>query len=392
MTEKSMTDRFMNTYHRTGLVFDHGQGARLFTVEGKEYVDFTAGIGVNSLGHNHPRLVKAIADQAAKTIHVCNYFMTEASSQLAQRITDLGGYDKVFFSNSGAEANEAAIKIARKYGSSKRPDKNVIVTLFDSFHGRTVTTLTATGQEKFHKYFGPFTPGFVYVHANDLAELDAALTDKVCGFWFEPIQGEGGVKIVSPEYLKAAQRMCKERDILFMADEVQSGVGRPGAFLACQKLGLEPDVVSVAKGLAGGVPIGATMARGAAADVLQVGDHGTTFGGNPLAAAAALVVLSEISAPGFYEEVSRKGEWIRKEVGAWKHPLVKDVRGMGLMIGIGVTVLPDDVASACRERGLLVLTAGEDTVRLLPPLVITDKDIIEGLAILKASLDAVKVQ
>jgi len=383
-----MNDKFMNTYHRTGLVFDHGQGARLYTVDGAEYIDFTAGIGVNSLGHNHPGLVKAISEQAAKTLHVCNYFMTEPSLRLAEQLTKLGGCDRVFFSNSGAEANEAAIKIARKYGSSKAPDKNVIVTLVDSFHGRTVTTLTATGQEKFHKYFGPFTPGFVYVHANDVRELDAALTDKTCAFLFEPIQGEGGVKIVDPEYLAAAEKMCRERDILFMADEVQTGIGRPGAFLACQKLGLQPDVTAVAKGLAGGIPVGATMARGRAADVLQIGDHGTTFGGSPLAATAALVVLSEISAPGFYQEVDRKGALIRSEVASWKHPLVTDVRGMGLMIGISVSVPPDEVATACRERGLLVLTAGDDTVRLLPPLVITDSDIAEGLAILRRGLDA----
>lgn len=385
-----MNDKFMNTYHRTGLVFDHGQGARLYTVDGAEYIDFTAGIGVNSLGHNHPGLVSAIAEQAAKTLHVCNYFMTEPSLRLAEQLTKLGDYDRVFFSNSGAEANEAAIKIARKYGSSKNPDKNVIVTLVDSFHGRTVTTLTATGQEKFHKYFGPFTPGFVYVRANDVSALDAALTDRTCAFLFEPIQGEGGVKIVDPEYLAAAETMCRERDILFMADEVQTGIGRTGAFLACQKLGLRPDVTAVAKGLAGGVPVGATMARGRAADVLQVGDHGTTFGGSPLAAAAALVVLSEISAPGFYQEVDRKGERIRTEVASWKHPLVTDVRGMGLMIGISVSVPPDEVATACRERGLLVLTAGDDTVRLLPPLVITDRDIAEGLVILRRGLDAVR--
>lgn len=382
-----MNDRFMNTYKRTGLVLVSGKGATLTAKDGGEYIDFTAGIGVNSLGHGHPRLVAAIADQAARLIHVSNYFLTDISIQVAEELTRMSGMDKVFFCNSGAEANEGLIKIARKYGSSKNPDKNVIVTLKGSFHGRTVTTVTATGQDKFHQYFGPFTPGFVYVAANDIAALDAALTDKVCAFLFEPIQGEGGVNPLDIAYLQAAEKLCGERDILFAADEVQTGVGRPGAFLACQKMGVHPDMVGVAKGLAGGVPVGAILARGPCADVLQPGDHGTTFGGNPLAAAAAHVVLSELAAPGFMAEVERKGEKIRATVRSWKHPLVKEVRGMGLMLGIGVSVPPGDVVTASRAHELLVLTAGDDTVRLLPPLVITDAEIDRGLESLHAALN-----
>lgn len=382
-----MNDRFMNTYKRTGLVFDHGKGATLYTDDGAEYIDFTAGIGVNSLGHAHPALVAAIAEQAAKVIHVSNYFLTDVSIQVAEQLCSMAGFDKVFFCNSGAEANEGLIKIARKYGSSKNPDKNLIVTLKGSFHGRTVTTVTATGQDKFHKFFGPFTPGFIYVEANDLAALDAALTDKVCAFIFEPIQGEGGVNPLDQGYLKAAEKLCRERDILFVADEVQTGIGRPGAFLACMKMGIEPDMAGLAKGLAGGVPIGAVVARGPCAEVLQPGDHGTTFGGNPLAAAAARVVLGELSRPDFMAEVERKGEKIRAAVRSWKNPLVKEVRGMGLMIGIGVTSPPGEVVTACRAKNLLVLTAGDDTVRLLPPLIITDREIDRGLAILKSVLD-----
>ena len=377
----------MNTYKRTGLVIDHGKGATLYADDGTEYVDFTAGIGVNSLGHAHPALVAAIAEQAAKVIHVSNYFLTDVSIQVAERLCSMAGFDKVFFCNSGAEANEGLIKIARKNGSSKNPDKNLIVTLNGSFHGRTVTTVTATGQDKFHKFFGPFTPGFIYVDANDLAALDAALTDKVCAFIFEPIQGEGGVNPLDQGYLKAAEKLCKERDILFVADEVQTGIGRSGAFLACMKMGVEPDMVSLAKGLAGGVPIGAILARGPCAEVLQPGDHGTTFGGNPLAAAAASVVLAELAKPGFMAEVERKGEKIRATVRAWENPLVKEVRGMGLMIGFGMTLPPGDVVTACRAKKLLVLTAGDDTLRLLPPLVITDAEIDRGLAILKSVLD-----
>jgi len=382
-----MNDRFMNTYKRTGLVLDHGKGATLYTTDGAEYIDFTAGIGVNSLGHAYPRLVAAISEQAAKLIHVSNYFLTDISSQVAEELTSMAGMDKVFFCNSGAEANEGLIKIARKYGSTKNPDKNLIVTLKGSFHGRTITTVTATGQDKFHQFFGPFTPGFIYAEANNIAALDAALGDKVCAFIFEPIQGEGGVNPLDTAYLKAAEKLCKERDILFVADEVQTGVGRPGAFLACQKMGIQPDMVGVAKGLAGGVPIGAVLAKGPCADILQPGDHGTTFGGNPLAAAAAHVVLSALSAPGFMAEVERKGEKIRSTVRSWKNPLVKEARGMGLMIGIGVTIPPGDVVAACRAKNLLVLTAGDDTVRLLPPLVITDAEIDRGLASMKAALD-----
>ncbi len=389
MKEAMMSDRFMNTYARTGLVLDHGAGARLFAVDGNEYIDFMAGIGVSSLGHGHPKLVAAIAEQASKLIHVSNYFITEPSIKLAQELTDATGYDKVFFCNSGAEANEGMFKLARKYGSTKNPNKNIIVTLKQSFHGRTITTITATGQDKFHQYFGPFTPGFIYAEPDDIEVLDKLLGPNVCAFVFEPIQGEGGVRMISQAYLKAAQEMCRERDILFCADEVQTGMGRTGAILACERLGLKPDAVAIAKGLAGGVPIGAFLARGNAAEVLQPGDHGTTFGGGPLAASAALVVLSELKRPGFLDEVDRKGRRLRSLIESFHHPIVKDVRGMGLMIGVGVKVDPHEVVSAAQAHHLLVLTAGEDTVRLLPPLILTDKDIEEGAGALKLALDDV---
>lgn len=385
-----MKERFMNTYARTGLVLDHGAGARLFARDGAEYIDFTAGIGVNSLGHGHPKLVAAIAAQAAKLIHVSNYFITEPAVELAYRLTEMTGFDTVFFCNSGAEANEGIFKLARKYGSSKNPDKNVIVTLKQSFHGRTITTVTATGQDKFHRFFGPFTPGFVYADSEDISALDALLGPDVCAFVFEPIQGEGGVRMISREYLHAAEKLCRERDILFCADEVQTGIGRTGAILACERLGLRPNVVAVAKGLAGGVPIGAVLARGKAADVFQPGDHGTTFGGGPLAATAALVVLYELASSGFLDEVDRKGHRLMSQIAELRHPLVKDVRGMGLMVGIGVKVDPHEVLDAARAHKLLVLTAGDDTVRLLPPLVITMADIDEGVAALKLALDDVE--
>lgn len=385
-----MNDKFMNTYKRTGLILEKGKGATLWDKNGTQYVDFTAGIGVNSLGHGHPALIKAIAEQSAKLIHVSNYFLTDISILLTEELCRITGFDAAFFCNSGAEANEGLVKIARKYGSDKDPYKNKIVTLKGSFHGRTITMVTATGQDKFHKFFGPFTPGFDYVQPNDIKALDAALDEKTCAFLFEPIQGEGGVVPLDVKYLQQAQKLCKERDILFAADEVQTGVGRTGAFLACEKLGVDPDMVGLAKGLAGGVPIGAILAKGACAQTLQPGDHGTTFGGNPLAAAAARVVLGELQSRGFLTEVERKGNKIQASVRSWNLPMVKQVRGMGLMIGIAVSIPPGDVVKACRERGLLVLTAGEDTVRLLPPLVISDGEIDTGLAALKAAMESLK--
>ncbi len=380
---------FMDTYKRTRLVFVRGSGARLFDDAGDSWVDFASGIGVNSLGHGDPELVAAIAAQAGKMIHISNYYQSDTALALSGELCRMAGYDRVFFGNSGAEANEGAIKIARKYGQSRAPGKNVVVTLRGSFHGRTIATLTATGQDKFHVNFGPFPEGFRYVEAGDVAALDAALDGAtVCGFMFESIQGEGGVMPLDAEYVKAAARLCAERDILLIADEVQAGMGRTGKLFGFQHFGVEPDLVTVAKGLGGGVPIGAVLARGEAARVLVPGDHGSTFGGNPLSTAAARVVVARLSSPGFMDSVAAKGERIARAVRGWNHPLVKTVRGRGLMMGIAVTCKPADVLAKCLDSGLLVLTAGEDTVRLLPPLVIGEAEIDEGLAILKAALDS----
>jgi len=377
----------MNTYGRTGVVLASGKGARLRSVDGREFVDFTAGIGVNVLGHDDPELVAAISAQAAKLIHVSNYFQTEPAIEASSLLCAAAGMDSVFFCNSGGEANEGAIKIARKRGNSLKPARNVIVTLLRSFHGRTVTDLAATGQERFHRDFGPFTEGFRYVEPGDKAALDRALGPDVCGFLFEAIQGEGGVFPLGSDYLKYAEKLCRERGILFMADEVQCGVGRSGAFLAAQLADVHPDVVSMAKGLAGGVPIGAVLARGEAATVLVPGDHGSTFGGNPLAAAAACVVLRRVTSPEFLREVSRKGALIMDTIDSWKNPLVQELRGRGLMIGATLSCDPQVVENAALAEGLLVLTAGANTLRLLPPLVISDEDIAEGLRRLKLALD-----
>ncbi|MDA8409773.1 MAG: aspartate aminotransferase family protein [Treponema sp.] len=382
-------DFFMNTYKRTGLVFASGEGALITAVDGRTYVDFSSGIGVNSLGHNHPRLVAALAAQAGRLIHVSNYYNTPTSLAAARELCEATGFEAVFFANSGAEANEGAIKLARKYGSSKSTDRVKIVTLVNSFHGRTLAALTATGQEKFHKYFGPFPTGFAYVPADDIAALEAAIDDRTAALIIEPIQGEGGVYPLSIDYMKRAQRLCRERGALFICDEVQCGMGRSGAILASSQAGLSPDVVMVAKGLGGGVPIGAVLARGEAAKVFGPGDHGSTFGGNPFAAAAARVVLAELGRPGFLDSVAKKGEAIMKAIAAWKHPLVASVRGKGLMIGIVTSAPPDTVKHLAMEEGLLVLTAGENVIRLLPPLVIADTEIEKGLELLKRAFDRV---
>jgi acetylornithine/N-succinyldiaminopimelate aminotransferase len=382
-----MTDKTMNTYKRTGLVFVRGSGSTLETEDGKQYLDFTSGIGVNILGHGNAALAAAIAWQAARLIHVSNYYQSREAIEFSEELCARTGMDAVFLCNSGAEANEGAIKIARKHGASKGASRTTVVTLQGSFHGRTIATLAATGQDKFHEQFGPFPAGFSYVPPEDGAALDAALSTDVCALMLEPIQGESGVLPLSEGYLRLAAKLCAERGILLIADEVQCGVGRTGSFLASARSGLRPDIVTLAKGLAGGVPVGAVLARGEAAKVLGRGDHGSTFGGNPLAAAAARVVLTTLGSPGFLESVSKKGERIIETLRSWKHPLIKEVRGVGLMIGVVVSVPPDKIKELAISRGLLVLTAGADVVRLLPPLVITEGEIDRGLSLLKEALD-----
>lgn len=389
-----MNDYIMGTYHRLPARFCEGSGARVKDVAGKWYLDFTAGIAVNSLGHGHPVLVKAIADQAAKLIHVSNYFQSDTAQAFAEELVAACaavGMEKVFLANSGAEANEGAVKIARKYSLKKYgPGRHRIATLQGSFHGRTITTLAATGQDRFHTDFGPFTEGFLYLPSGDLAALDRALDGTVCALLMEPVQGESGIRPLDAAFVKAASDLCAERDVLLIFDEVQTGVGRTGTFLAAQRFGLKADVVTLAKGLAGGVPIGAVLAGGKAADVLGVGDHGSTFGGNPLAAAAGRAVLSVVNRPEFLAEIVRKGERIKSAVAAWRHPLVTEIRGLGLMVGVDIRVDAWPVLEACLEKGLLLLSAGPKTLRFLPPYVVSDAELDEGLAILKSVLDSIK--
>ena len=392
-----MSDVFMNTYHRLPVTFVKGEGAWLMDANGNKYLDFSSGIAVNCLGHAYPPLVKAISDQAAKLNHTCNYFMSDTSMAFAEKLVAAcagAGMKRVFLANSGVEAVEGACKLARKYSLVKHgKGRHTIVTLRGSFHGRTITALSATGQDVFHKDFGPFTEGFVYVPGGDIDALDKALDpNTTAGLLMEAIQGESGIRPQSQEYLTAAAKLCAERDILLMFDEIQCGLGRTGTFLACEGFGIKPDVVTLAKGLAGGIPVGAFLAGEKAAEVLQVGDHGSTFGGNPVAAAAGLVVLETVTKPEFLAEIDRKGKKMRDALSSMKHPKITEIRGMGLMIGVdlGVEAWPVIEAAVSKAQagacGLLLLGAGKQTLRLLPPYIITDAEIEQGLDILGSIL------
>jgi acetylornithine/N-succinyldiaminopimelate aminotransferase len=385
---------FMNTYHRLPVTFTHGKGAWLYDTEGRAYLDFTAGIAVNALGHAYPPLVKAISQQAEKYSHICNYYHSDTSEAFAEKLVAAcapAGMRRVFLSNSGAEANEGAIKMARKYSADHYgAGRHTIVTLNKSFHGRTITTLAATGQDAFHRNFTPLTEGFVSVDANDVAALDKALDPKtVAAFMLEAVQGESGVWPMTQEFVTTARKLCDERDILLIFDEVQCGMGRTGTFLALEQYGIKADVVTLAKALGGGIPCGAFLAGEKCADTLGVGDHGSTFGGNPVAAAAGLVVLDEVTRPEMLAANRRKGEAIKAAVAAWNSPHVRAVRGVGLMIGIDIDepawpILEKGVAVAAKtSKGLLLLSAGEKTLRLVPPYILSDEEIAEGMEMLR---------
>ncbi|MBR6709070.1 MAG: acetylornithine/succinylornithine family transaminase, partial [Clostridia bacterium] len=350
-----------------------------FAGEGKAYIDFGSGIAVNTLGHD-AGWADAVCAQVKRLAHTSNYFYTEPQSQLAETLCQKTGLRRVFFSNSGAEANECAIKAARKYSHDKYGDgRNVILTLENSFHGRTVTTLSATGQDVFHTDFMPFTPGFCHIPANDVAALEGALTDDVCALMMEPVQGEGGVIVLDADYLAAAQKLCADRDVLVILDEVQTGNGRTGTLYAFEQLGITPDILSTAKGLAGGLPLGATLFGEKVENTLGKGKHGSTFGGNPVCCAGANYVLSRLD-DAFLTEVRAKADYFREKLTAM--PNVAGVSGLGLMIGISLKAGDaHEIAVRCLEKGLIVLTA-KDKVRLLPPLNISYADIDRGLAIL----------
>jgi len=377
---KTQYDYVLPTYGRYPVAFVSAKDCRLWDDSGKEYIDFMSGIGVCSIGHAHPAWVAAITAQAGKLAHTSNLYHTEPGGKLAQRLCKLSGMSGAFFANSGAESTEGMIKVARKYSKDKYGSgRHTILTLEDSFHGRTLAALTATGQDKFHQHFDPFMPGFRHVPVNDIDALKKQ-GDDVCALLIEVIQGEGGVMPLDSEYVKQAAELCKERDWLLMIDEVQTGIGRTGRWFGFQDFDISPDVVSFAKGIAGGLPLGGFLVNKKLHNVLNPGDHATTYGGNLICCAAALATL-DILEP-ILPQVSEKGNYIRKRIEAMNLPHVDSVRGKGLMIGIKIKdIPPGEINLKLLDAGLASLTAGTDVIRFLPPLVISKEDIDAGLEI-----------
>lgn len=379
----------MGTYGRFDLVAEEGKDCTTTDENGKQYIDFGSGIGCNSLGFCDNDWVEAICAQARKIQHTSNYYYTKIQADFAKQLCEATGYSKMFFGNSGAEANECAIKLARKYSFDKYgKDRNIIITLKNSFHGRTMATLSATGQDVFHNYFFPFLEGFANVKANNIDDLKAKLNEyenKICAVMFEFVQGEGGVIPLEQSFVDAIFEECEKRDILTIGDEVQTGVGRTGELLAGQNYGKKPNITTLAKGLAGGVPIGACLADQKCCDVMTKGTHGSTFGGNPISCAGGIAVLNKVTKYGFLDEVKKKGDYFRQKLA--EIPEVEGVDGLGLMIGIRLkTKNAAEVCKACLEHGLLILTA-KNKLRFLPPLTISYEDIDKGINILKEILN-----
>lgn len=385
---KALDSRYMmQTYGRFPVAADHGRGATVWDVEGREYIDFAAGIGVNSVGYGNEKWQAAITAQAAKLGHISNLYYSEPCLRLAEKLCTRSGMSAAFFANGGGEANEGMIKLARKYSFDKYgKGRGTILTLNRSFHGRTITTLAATGQEMFHNYFFPFTEGFRYADANDMDSLEAVAGHDVCAVMMELIQGEGGVLPLDRDYVQKVAKLCAERDWLLLIDEVQTGIGRTGSLFAFQQYGIRPDAVTFAKGIAGGLPMSGILASEKCRNVFTPGTHATTFGGNPVCAAAALAV-QEIMTDEFLHQVSEKGQYLRGAIESLALPCFGRTRGMGLMIGVEVKgeQTNSQIASRLTQAGLLVLTAGSD-LRLLPPLVISREEMDRGVEIMKSQL------
>ena len=388
-TIDKFNEHIMHTYGRLPIVLEKGSERTAVDEDGKSYVDFGSGIGTNSLGFCNDHWADAVCAQVRSIQHTSNYFYTAVQAEFAARLCSVTGYENVFFCNSGAEANECAIKIARKYSFDKYGEgRGTIVTLQNSFHGRTVTTLSATGQDVFHNYFFPFVPGFVNAEANNIDDLKAKLEEnkgKVCAVMFEFVQGEGGVCPLTQEFIDAIFEICAKEDILTIADEVQTGVGRTGTLLTSEQFGVKPNITTLAKGLAGGIPIGACLADDKCCDVLTKSTHGSTFGGNPIACAGGNAVLAKVTDTEFMAEVNEKAEYFRKKLSEIDE--VEGVDGLGLMIGVRLkTKKASEVLAKCAEQGLLILTA-KDKLRFLPPLTITTEEIDKGMEIIKNILD-----
>lgn len=378
-------ENIMHTYGRYDVCLTKGKGVYAYDDNGKKYIDVSSGIGVNCLGYCDDGWVKAVSEQAGTIQHISNYYYNKVAGVLAEKLTKATGLSKVFFGNSGAEANECAIKVARKYSFDKYgKGRDHIITLVNSFHGRTIATLSATGQDVFHNYFFPFVDGFDNAIANDIESLKNTITDKTCAVMLETVQGEGGVNILDSEYLQQVRKICDEKDILLIVDEVQTGVCRTGKLYGYMHSGINPDVVTSAKGLGGGLPIGICMVNDKLKDVMGPSTHGTTFGSNPVVCAGANYIIDTVNTPEFIEGINKKGAYFKEKIEKIKG--VKSVRQQGLMIGIEVEGNAGDIAKKCTENGLLVITA-KTLLRMLPPLNIKYEEIDEALAILKKVME-----
>lgn len=384
-----MTSVLLPNYVRAPIAFERGEGAWLVARGGERYLDFGAGVAVNALGHAHPHLVAALTEQAQKVWHVSNLYEIPEGERLGQRLVDATFADIAFFCNSGAEANEAAIKMARKYhAEGGHPERFRIVTFEGAFHGRTLATIAAGGQQKYIEGFGPKVDGFDQVPAGDMAALEAAITPETAALMIEPIQGEGGVRVVPHAELRHLRALCDRHGLLLIMDEVQTGVGRTGKLFAHEWSGVTPDIMSAAKGIGGGFPLGVCLATKEAARGMVPGSHGTTFGGNPLAMAVGNAVLDVVLAPGFLEQVNRTALSLKQKLAALmdRHPdVVREIRGEGLMLGLKLAVPNTDFAAAARAEHLLVIPAGDNVVRLLPPLIVTEDDVARAVACLEAA-------
>lgn len=376
---------YLPVFARYNIVLDHGDGPYVYDTKGKKYIDFLAGIAVNVVGHNYKPLVDAVSKQASKMIHCSNLYYTEVQVEAAEKLKKLSGMDKVFFGNSGAEANEGAIKLARKYATNIDPEKIQIISALHSFHGRTLATLTATGQDHYHHGFGPLPAGFDYVPYNDIQALEAKMSDKTCAVMLEAIQGEGGVHVPDPDYLPKVRALCDKYNAVLIFDEVQCSMGRTGTFFGCQQFGVKPDIVTLAKGLAGGVPIGAFMATDKVASAFHAGDHGSTFGGNPLACAAACVVLDALIDGNLMENAKEIGAYLQSKFEEYKakYPnLIKEVRGRGLILGMELTRPGREIANECLDYGAIINCTAGNVLRFVPPLNITKAHVDELISVL----------
>lgn len=382
----------MHTYNRFPVAIRKGRGMKVWSTDGKEYLDFLGGVAVNCLGHCHPKVVVAIQKQAQRLIHISNYFHIEPQTKLAKILVDHSFADKVFFCNSGAEANEAAIKLARRYfKETLAQNKFEFITAINSFHGRTIATLSATGQEKFKKGFDPLVPGFKHVEFNDVDAIEKAITKNTCAVMLEPVQGESGVKIPDPDYMRDVRKLCDRHAILLILDEVQTGMGRTGKLFAYEHYGITPDIMTLAKGLAGGVPIGAMLATNKIAAAFEPGTHGSTFGGNPLACSAALATIDVLLEGDFVlDQCRRMGKYFKKRLEEMKKEfpsIIADVRGMGLLVGMELTRDGAPLVKACMEKGALINCTAGNILRFMPPLIVNEKDIDHLIDILEQIFD-----